>query len=164
MRSARTGLVVPIRDRRQRRRILTLKNFRNAMVVLALILAGITIQANLRRPRATDDFGRLSRTAVQAGTLVKQPEVIQEGAVADETAADPTLVQAAARAQFLYAGSNAPAPQTSTVAPVDPTTQTAAAPVARDAHVTLVGGPEGVSVVKENRARPELGGGFGVKP
>ena len=149
-------LIVPIRDRRRHRRILTLKNFRNALLVLVALFAVITIEANLRRPKQSDDFGRLYGRQLPSATAVpKKPEIVYEAApIADANSADPMLVAPAAREQILL-GSNAQRP-TATVAPIAQT-----APVmASSARMTIVGGPEGVSIVEQSEARPVLSGGF----
>jgi hypothetical protein len=149
-------LIVPIRDRRQQRRILTLKNFRNALLVLVSLFAGVTIAAHLRRPNHTDDFGRLYGRQLPSAT-VKQPEIVREGApIADANSADPMLVAPQARAQLLLADSNVPA-KTTIVAPA---IQSVAPIRSSGERVTVVGGPEGVSIVKQSETRPVLAGGF----
>src|SRR6266516_6760554 len=101
MRRPRGELIVPIRDRRQHRRILTLRNFGKAILVIVAIFAGITIEANLRKPK-TDDYGRLYRNRVeQTSTVARKPDIVQEGQINDANAADQTLVVAQARAQIL---------------------------------------------------------------
>jgi hypothetical protein len=158
VRRSKPGLIIPIRDRRQRRRILTLKNFRNALLLLLAIFVGITIEANLRNPKTTDDYGRLYGRQIPS-TSVTKPEIIHEAPpIADQNAADPMLVAPQARAQLLLADSNIVPPTTTTPASV-----AQPAPVAPTAgeRVTLVGGPEGVSIAREKVERPVLGGGFG---
>lgn len=159
MKRGRQDLIVPIRDRRQRRRILTLKNFRNAALVLVAIYVGIMIEEHFRAPKNTTEYGRLSR--VESATAVaRKPDVIREGApIPDANSADPMLVAPAAREQLLRADSNVP---TATVT----TAQVIAVPEplpGRDAagHLVVVGGPEGVTIVQKRGGRPVLGGGFG---
>lgn len=161
MSSRKPELIVPVRDRRQRRRILTLKNFLNAAVVLIALFAVVTIYAKFRTPKTADDYGRLYKGQIKTPDVTpKQPEIVQEaGPIADADGADPTLLSAAARAQYLGTDWNVPA-QTTTV-----TTASALTPaVQKDERVTIVGGTDGVSIVKENRERPVLGGGFGKPP
>jgi hypothetical protein len=148
-------LIVPIRDRRQHRRILTLKNLRKALLVLVALFAGITIEAHLRRPNQTDDFGRLYGRQFPS-TAMKHPEIVPEAApIADANSADPMLVAPQARAQLLLAASNVPAKTMVAPAPQSP------APIRLSGErVTLVGGPEGVSIVRQSETRPVLAGGF----
>ena len=159
MTRTRADLIIPIRDRRQHRRILTLKNFRNALFVLIALFAGITIYANLRDRHPRADFGRLYGGRVEAPPppVTKPPEVVQEEPIRDETAADPTLLQAAARSQILldeHREVPAPTPASAEGLPEASTTPTVS-------NVAIVGGPEGVTIVKRDRQRPVLGGGFG---
>lgn len=147
-------LIVPIRDRRQHRRILTLKNFASTLLVMIVLLVGITVAAALRHPNMTDDFGRLyGRQLPSATSVPKKPEIVYEAApIADANSADPMLVAPAAREQILL-GSNAqrPAPAVASMTPPAPSSS---------ARMTIVGGPEGVSIVRQNEMQPVLGGGF----
>lgn len=158
MRSQR-DLIVPIRDRRQRRRIVTLKNFRNVSIAALLIFMAITIYSETRGPRA-GDYGRLYSSEMPAREVAKQGvEVVQEAAtapaVADESHADPTLVEPMARAQWLAANASEPRSQQPVSATIVPP------PTTRGGDVTIVGGPEGVTVVRGERKRAVLKGGFG---
>ena len=159
MKRSRTELIVPVRDRRQHRRILTLRNFAIAAAVGAAALVGITIEANLRNPK-TEDFGRLygNRIAQPAAPPVsRKVDIIREGTINDQIAADPTLVSAQARAQILSGEADKP--------PVQTTTATApqGAMIGHDSagRLVVVGGPEGVTLVQKDNAKPVLGGGFG---
>ena len=147
----RPDLIVPIRDRRQHKRYLTLKNFGVAVAVLALLFIAITIRSEMRG-RTPGEFGGLFSRELPA-VEQKPVEVVQEAPppVDDATHADPLLVEPAARAQWLEG-------ETATVAAV-PTQQ----PVRSSAsEVSIVGGPEGVTVVRrEARPKPVLSGGFG---
>ena len=151
-------MVVPVRDRRQRRRILTLKNFWKFALVIIAIFAGITIEANLRHSKTTD-YGRLYGNRVQqTSTVSRKQEIVQEGQINDATAADPTLIGAQARAQILTGEADKPLTQTVPAAPgsIPPT------PVQDSAgRYIITGGPEGVTLVQKNNAKPVLGGGFG---
>ena len=168
MSSRKPELIVPVRDRRQRRRILTLKNFRNAAVALIALLAIVTIYAKFRTPKTADDYGRLYKGQIKIPDVAaKPPEIVHEaGPIADSDGADPTLLSAAARAQYLGADSNVPAQTTTATATsaLTPAQAQTASTVQKDERVTIVGGTEGVSIVKENRERPVLGGGFGKPP
>ncbi len=150
MRRTRPDLIVPIRDRRQRRRILTLKNFGYALLVLVGIFAAITIEANLRGRKPADDFGRLYSRQIESTTAVpKKPEIVQEAPVPDQSAPDPMLVDAMRREQLLRVEAGS-----STGRPVE-------RPASKGNEVAIVGGPEGVNIVQRDRAQPVLRGGFG---
>jgi hypothetical protein len=161
-------VIVPIRDRRQRRRILTLKNFRNAAVVLIALFAVVTIYAKFRTPKTADDYGRLYKGQIKTPDVTpKQPEIVQEaGPIADADGADPTLLSAAARAQYLGTDSNVPAQTTTatTASALTPAPAETVSTVQKDERVTIVDGTDGVSIAKEKRERPVLGGGFGKPP
>src|SRR5829696_2558563 len=113
--SHRPDLIVPIHDRRKRKRILTLKNFGIFMAVLVVAFIAISIRSELRG-LAPGDYGRLFRREVPPPVEAKPMEVVREeepAAVDDQSHADPMLVQPMARAQWL----------------VDDTTTTTTAPV-----------------------------------
>jgi hypothetical protein len=151
----RPDLIVPIRDRRQRRRYLTLKNFGWTMLVLTVLFIGITIRSEMRG-RTPGEFGRLFQREVDLKIEQKPVEVVREAPlpVDDSTHADPMLVEPAARAQWLQ-GDTAATATVVTVAPIPPVRSSAS-------EVAIVGGPEGVAVVrKEARPKPVLSGGFG---
>lgn len=96
-------LIVPIRDRRQSRRILTLRNARNVAIVLLLLFVMITIHSEVRKP-VPGQYGRLySREMARDDAALKQPkvDVVREAPVSDQTAADPMLIAPAAREQWL---------------------------------------------------------------
>jgi hypothetical protein len=152
----RPDLIVPIRDRRQHRRYLTLKHFAVFVAVATVLFIIITVRSEMRG-RMPGEFGRLFQHEVAADVEQKPVEVVREApAVEDATHADPMLIQPAARAQWLQGD-----PTATTVAPVPPT---APPPVIRSSasEVAVVGGPDGVSIVrKEARPKPVLSGGFG---
>ncbi len=152
-------MAVPIRDRRHRKRIVTLKNFRNVLLVAVAIFAVISIRSELRAPR-TGDFGRiLSREVAGNDVQVKQREVVIEAPpVNDAVSADPLSLQGAAREQFLQAEPPQPVTMTSAAA-----TQTAELRRSQHTRIQIVGDSSGVEVVQADRAKPVLGGGFGRK-
>jgi len=84
-------------------------------------------------------------------------EVVKEAApVEEQTHADPMLVEPMARAQWLQDD----VATTATIAPVQP--EISAASVTRGTgDVTIVGGTEGVTIVRSQRRKPVLSGGFG---
>jgi hypothetical protein len=152
---SRPDLIVPIRDRRQRRRIVTLKNFRNVAIFAVVIFLSVTVYSELRGPKA-GEYGRLYTSELPPRVEPKPIEVVQEAtSIDDQTHADPTLVQPMARAQWLD-GETA-----GTTAAITPAPVQVHASVSQSGDVTIVGGPEGVSVVRESRRRPVLSGGFG---
>src|SRR3954470_8137519 len=142
IRSRKPLLIVPIRDRRQRRRILTIKNCAITMLSLAVIFASISIYNEARRAPA-GEYGRLFGSQVPPAneTISRNVDVIKEGPVDDQRAADPMLVAPAAREQLLLANTNvpvAPAP-----APAPPAIGTVSG------HgTTIVGDGNGVAVVR----------------
>jgi hypothetical protein len=156
MQRRRPDLIVPIRDRRQRKRYLTLRNAGITFAVMVVLFVAINIRSEMQ-PRDTQGFGRLLERELPA-VENKPVEVVEEAPppVDDHTAPDPMLVAPAAREQWLYDGSPAAS------AAIEPV----AAPVTlsprnRDSRVVIVGGPEGVSVVEQQRQRQTLRGGFG---
>ena len=152
----RPDLIVPIRDRRQRKRYLTLKNFGLGMLVLTVLFIIISIRSEMRG-RTPGEFGRLLGREMATDINQKPVEVVREAPlpVDDSTHADPLLVEPAARAQWLEGD----ATTTVAVVPVVVPTQTVRSSAS---EVAVVGGPEGVNVVrKEARPKPVLSGGFG---
>ena len=152
---SRPGLVVPIRDRRKKRRILTLKNFGQAILAFAILflgLLGLTLVSDLRHPKS-GDYGRLFGKQVSSQTEVtpQKPEIIREAPISDDTAADPMLLSAAAREQYL--GVNGP---------LQPVVATAAGEPAPHADGSSVNGPNGVTIVRRGTQQPQatLSGGI----
>lgn len=159
MKRYRTDLIVPIKDRRQSRRILTLRNGAIAVVVLVVVFIGISIRSEME-PKGGGSFGRLldrEMPPVEAKPL----EVVKEtGApVDDHSSPDPMLVAPAAREQWLHdstATTNA-----AVIEPVRPAPVTLRTRTGDNTSVAIVGGPEGVSVVEKKKKQPLLTGGFG---
>lgn len=153
--SSRPDLIVPIRDRRRRKRILTLKHFGIFMAVLAVVFVAISIRSEMRGLNP-GGYGRLFNREVPPAVEAKPMEVVHEAepsAVAEQTHADPMLVQPMERAQWLVDDTTA---TTATVVPV-----MTAASVRGNGDVAIVGGTEGVTVVRKERRKPVLSGGFG---
>lgn len=151
----RPDLIVPIHDRRQRRRYLTLKNFGWATLAAGVLFVGISIYSEMRSTGPTN-YGRL--VAKEMPHVEQKPvEVVTETPTVDQeqTHADPMLVQAAAREQWLRSQ------QVTTPAATDVPPRAAAAMATGDTDVVIVGGPEGVKIVQRERRRPTLTGGFG---
>ena len=150
-------LIVPVKDRRQRRRILTLKNFRNAMIVLIVVFVIISIRSEMRG-RGGTDYGRLvNRDLPPAEEIARKPiETVTEQPVGDTNSADPFNMKAAAREQYLGVTPNETVPLLDPVVP--PPTPVASV---TSGEVAIVGDANGVAVVQTPRAKPQLGGGFG---
>lgn len=156
----RTDLIVPLRDRRQHRRIVTIRNVRNAILVLLVAFVFFSIVGEIRG-RYAPEYGRLySRTLPPSAPAVNSapPPIVEEQPVADQVGADPMLVQPAARGQWLIEEQEPLPPPDVASVPV--------APAARpEGDVTIVGGPNGVAVVSsEQRAKPVLSGGIFKDP
>ena len=151
----RPDLIVPIRDRRQRKRYLTLRNFGIVMAALLLAFLAINIRSEMRGLRP-GDYGRLFRNEVPSPVQPKPMEVVREAAPVDDTThADPMLVEPMQRAQWLVDDAT-----TATTAPSTPVVVSAAS-VRGESDVVVVGGTEGVTIVQREKRRPVLSGGFG---
>ena len=150
-------LIVPLRDRRRRKRILTLKNFGIAIVAVIVVFAVITIRSEMRDPDQ-GSFGQLYSTQLPAVDPNREEPVTEAVAVPEQTHADPMLVAPAARSQWLIDEETQPV-TSSTIATGE--TRAEAAVVSGETRVAIVGGSEGVAVVKRTRREPELSGGFG---
>lgn len=146
----------PVPDRRHRKRIVTLKNFRNLMFVAIGLFAVVSVYSELR-PQKDGDYGRLFARKVRSQEIeVKSPEVVTEAAPVDDAISpDPFSVNAAAREQILRGEAEPLVPQTAT-------DQTAVVPQRSESgRIAIVGGAEGVAVVQKDEKAPVLGGGFG---
>lgn len=152
----RPDLILPIRDRRQHRRYLTLKNVAWAGGVLMLLFVVISIRSEMRGT-GPGYYGRLYERKLPV-VETRPVEVVHEEpppAVPDAAHADPMLVSAQAREQWLH--------DHPTAAPVQAQTTVGLQPRAEDAEsrVAIVGGSDGVGIVEQTRRRPVLSGGFG---
>lgn len=163
MKRRRPDLIVPIRDRRQHKRYLTLKNFRNVTIVLVAAFLIVTIHGEMAGLKP-GEHGRLYHKELPEAPKAQPVEIVREETphVPDADSADPTLLEPMSRAQWLDDEFHNAEAQTAT------TTEAAAitAPVMQagvegDARIAIVGGAEGIAVVKESRRRPVLRGGFG---
>lgn len=149
----RADLIVPIRDRRQHKRYLTLNNAALTCALAFVAFLAVSMYSELRRP-APNDYGRLQeRELTLPPGSRKAVEIVREApaAVDEQSAADPMLLEPASRAQWLS--------DTSSTAAVVVPPPLVAGPHASD--VAIVGGPEGVQIVRQERKRPVLSGGFG---
>ena len=141
-------LIVPIHDRRKRKRYLTLKNVGIAMLVCFVAFVAISIRSEMRGRGPVDYGGHESK--LPPPPEPKPVEVIDEAPVS-------TFVQ-----QQL--GEPMPPPDPIPVAvepPPAPANISINASLTGGDDVAIVGGPEGVAVVQKERRRPALSGGFG---
>src|SRR6266513_287026 len=142
----RPDLIVPIRDRRQRRRILTLKNLGKVAIGMLIFFAGLTMQSNYRKTDTNGDYGRLLGKQVSSHVAIepRKPDIVAVP-IQDQTAADPLLVAPAAREQWLGVNGSPPA--------------TALAP---QTDSSAVAGPSGIVIVrgKIDQRHPTLSGGI----
>jgi hypothetical protein len=146
-----SDLIVPIRDRRRRKRYLTLKNFAWFSGIVFALFVIISIRSEMRR-NTPEYYGRLYQNELPK-VEQKPVEVVREAApVPEQTHADPMLAEAYTRAQWLQ------------VAPEEPRTTTVDVQpraINADSRVAIVGGTDGVAIVQTQRRRPVLSGGFG---
>lgn len=128
------------------------------MIVAVGLFVGLTIFSEFHKPKAHDEFGRLlnEQVATPAPQIQRAPQVVTEGSIADQDHADPTLVQASIRTQYLGVEPNAITP-----APAVPV-ESVPGPTAIDkAHATIVGDANGVTLAKtDTQTRGVLGGGI----
>lgn len=161
MKIMKSRLLVPVHDRRQRRRILTLKNLGILTVTVIVLFAGVSIYSEYGRKSADGDFGRLFGRQVQPAEPKKPNlEIVQEAPIADETAADPMLLAPAAREQYLGTYN-----QTAAMIPVAEPPQDFVNPAAplraeNGERLTIVGDSNGVGLVVEKQQPPALSGGI----
>ena len=153
---SKPDLIVPIRDRRQRKRYLTLRNFGYSLIAAVVLFLGITIRSEMRGAGPTT-YGRLVERELPQIEQKKPLEVVRETptVATEQTHADPMLVEPMVREQWLR--------DQSTVTPVtvDVPHRAAAALATGETDVAIVGGPEGVKIVQRERRKPVLSGGFG---
>lgn len=163
--SRKRQLIVPIRDRRRRRRILTLKNFAKATLAIAALFVAITVYSNVRGT-PSGDYGRLlgRQVAVPNDDFVRKTGVVTEAPVPDQTAPDPMLVAPAAREQLLRADSNVPpaTPAAAITAPAAPAfVASNVSAEARGNGVAVVGDGTGIAIVRGAAGdKPVLSGGI----
>ena len=153
-----TELIVPIRDRRRGKRILTLKNLRNVTLVAVALFVALTVVSEVRKPKLEGNYGRLfgEQVAVPTPEVQRTPQIVTEGPIADQDHADPMLLAPAAREQYLGVEPNT----ASALNPAVPVESAEPTPVVGE-HVSVVGDANGVSIVKtDTQQRGVLGGGI----
>ena len=158
----RPDLIVPVRDRRQGRRVLTTKTVLGSLLVATAIFAAVTVRSEMRG-KVGDDYGRLFGKQVGNHEDLAKPvyDVVKEAPVNDQTAADPMLTAGAAREQLLIDSTSTATTTSATIAPVEtPISMATTAPIGTGEGVTIVGGADGVTIVKGTQKRPTLSGGI----
>jgi hypothetical protein len=135
----RRDLIVPVRDRRKGKRYLTLKNVALAMLVCLLAFIAISIRSELGG-RGPVDYG---------GHEVNLPPPPEPEPV--------EVVQEALSSMFVDEQIGEPLPPPP---PLPPPTRVDTS-VVHGGEIAIVGGPEGVTIVHQERRRPTLSGGFG---
>ena len=143
-------------ERRQHVRILTLKNFGVALVIIAVVLVAANLLSEVRKTTSGSYGALFGHELKKAEPVVpRKVEVVTEApAVPDRDAADPLLLAPAAREQqYLTPNSGAPV----AVAAVAPQSPVQPAPKVDTGRVGIVGDENGVAVVGQRK----LAGGFG---
>jgi len=140
-------------ERRQRVRILTLKNFGRAVLVIVVLLVAANLVSEARRGRK-GDYGRLFGHEVAKSDTVapRKVEIVTEAPVEDRNSSDPLLVAPAAREQYLDTG------QVNPTTPAQPIEARQPLLEPSRGRVAIVGDEGGVSVLGTQK---KLGGGFG---
>jgi len=146
-------------ERRQHRRIVTLKNFGWLLAGLVVVFIGLTIDRHTR----ADGFGRIMDRQIAPNDDIRPtPQVITEAPpVPDQNSADPLLLASAAREQeFLSTTPATPAPPAPVAAAqITPMSATGSG------SVSIVQDASGVTIVRHGDAkRPVLSGGIFKQP
>ena len=124
---------------------MTLRNFGALLVVMIALFTAVELVARHRRPAPTD-YGRLVGQQFPTDTVAtRAPEVVTEGAIDDQTAPDPMLLEPAARAQYLGSPQLTPTqaqpPGSTTAAPVVGRAEGGAAVVGQGSDVAIAKSP-----------------------
>jgi hypothetical protein len=157
---------LPPRDRRHGKRVLTLRNLKFFGLAVVLAVVALMVTSEILHRRHTDGYGRLFGKQVSGHDVTPRyqaPEPVIEGTIADDDRADALLVQPAARSQYLGADpvkmraaaaaqkqaatlpASKPKPASEDTFGVKPED----APLRKGQHVAIVGGADGVTVVKK---------------
>ena len=137
---------------------MTLRNVRNGFLAALVVVAVLNIRSEMRDTTSSEEFGRLYQQDIDKSPQPKATAAsAMEIAPVDEAAsADPFALDAARREQYLGRTPLEP------VALIDPVVENVPVAASTGDSVRIVGGPEGVTLVREDRkAGPALGGGFG---
>jgi len=145
----RPDLIVPIRDRRQHRRILTLRHAGYAALLAIVVFFAITIRSEMRHGSADGDYGRLYHRELPpvSAPQVKPVEIVKEQTpIPDQNAADPMLI------------THTPPIESATVTPIGATVTPIDATMTRErnSRVVIVGGREGVAAIDNAPPREKV--------
>src|SRR5258706_98564 len=99
-------LIVPIRDRRQSRRILTIRNCAISMLAVAVVIASFSIYRGRRHGEAGQYGGLFGTEGTATDRIERKADVINEGTVVDQNAPRPKLVAPAACGHGLAASTS----------------------------------------------------------
>src|SRR5688572_12270213 len=150
-----------VRDRRRRRRILTLPNALKFALALVVLFFVVSLISEYRGGAEPGEYGRLySRRARRVELEERKPfTVVEETNINDQTGADPMLLEAARRQQYLgvtdadiQAMIQRAQPKTDTAPIMIPGTSDPVLQQNSDrekARFEITGGPGGVTVKKE---------------
>jgi len=132
-------------ERRQRVRILTLKNLGIAAIAIVVLLIGANLLSEARKTHRGEYGALFNHELGKTETIApRKIEIVTEAPVPDHNAADPLLIEPAARqAQYLD----------------QPVAATVPAPVPAKSSVAISGDAGAISVVAPPRRL--LKGGFG---
>jgi hypothetical protein len=137
-------------ERRKHRRILTLKHFKWALILVVVFLAGLSIEVSTRT--TPGEYGRLVKKEIPRSDDIRPqpPAVVTEAPVADQSAADPMLLEPGVRAQEFLS--------TTTTVPPAPIAQTPG----NGQAVIVAGDASGITITRTRDAakRPVLAGGI----
>ena len=136
-------------ERRSHPRIFTLKNFARFLVLAVVFLAGLSLEVSMRDH--SGDYGRLVNKEIPHNHEIrpKPQPIVEAPPVADQAAADPLLIDSAAREQEFLS-----------------TTTTQTTTTARAANVTIAGDTAGIVIRRSSEVpkRPVLAGGIFTQP
>jgi hypothetical protein len=138
-------------ERRKHVRILTIRNFGLALVVLVLVIAAADVISELRAPRH-GEYGRLISREEPRDVAIKRPAVVEEAPVSEAPVSPAVASLVDEPVQVVAQPVAQPA-----------TSPAITEPVRRAAgdHVTITGGPDGLHVeTAKHDAVPKLSGGI----
>lgn len=145
----RVELIVPIKDRRRRRRVVTLRNVGLVGLVLLVALAAVSLRSEMRG-RQPRNFGRVVGGAIP-DVRSAPVEIVTEAPSSVVVEEGPLLVQPQPR---MSEPDLIVVPEPRPIESVDPA-------IMGESELVVVGGPHGVSLERKAPTRPVLSGGFG---
>lgn len=165
MRHSRPNLNLPIRDRRQRRRILTLRNFGKVALVVVAVFIIANISSEMRKP-THGEYGRLFSKEVPHAEEPAAPAsapIVEAAPIPDQTSPDPMLIAGAAQEEYLGVQQPAAAASAIPMQVQQPEDFFRPEPALRSGKgkVAIVGDDNGVAIVQGSAAPAHtLSGGF----